>query len=65
MAGDEANQLNVCVISRGNPDESFLIEKLRSENPRLGLQMPLEREVLTEEEIALIETWIEEGAQDN
>jgi len=65
VAGDDADRIGACEIVPGDAASSFLIEKLRSSNPRVGLQMPLEREPLTEEEIVLIETWIDEGAQDN
>ncbi len=65
IAGDDARRIGVCEIVPGDPERSFLIEKLRSMDPRVGLQMPLERDPLTEEEITIIETWIREGAQDN
>ncbi|MEK6676714.1 MAG: hypothetical protein AABZ47_13810 [Planctomycetota bacterium] len=63
--GDDATRLTVCNIVPGDPARSFLIEKLRDDNPRVGDRMPLEREPLTEEEIVLIETWIQEGARSN
>lgn len=62
--GVSARTLNVCPIVPGNPDASFLIEKLGA-NPRLGLQMPAGGAPLTEQEIELIRTWILEGAQNN
>lgn len=65
VAGDDAQRIGVCEIVPGDPERSFIIEKLRSEDPRVGLQMPLEREPLTEAQIAIIETWIREGAQNN
>jgi len=65
MLGDDARRIGVCEIVPGDPERSFLIEKLRSADPRVGLQMPLEREPLTEAQIAVIEAWIREGAQDN
>ncbi len=65
VSGADARRIGACEIVPGDPENSFLLEKLRSDNPRVGLQMPLERDPLTEEEIALVETWIREGAQDN
>jgi hypothetical protein len=44
----------------GDPDASFLIDKLR--NRDVSTQMPLGAEPLAEEEIALIEEWIRGGA---
>jgi hypothetical protein len=44
----------------GDPDASFLIDKLR--NRDVSTQMPLGAEPLAEEEIALIEEWIRDGA---
>jgi len=63
--GDDARQIDACEIAPGDPESSFLLEKISNSDPRVGLQMPLEREPLTAAEIALVETWIEEGAQDN
>lgn len=65
VSGDEADMLGVCEIVPGKPESSYMIEKLRSSDPRIGLQMPLEGEPLSEAQIVLIETWIREGAQDN
>lgn len=62
--GDEAAELGACPIVAGDPDSSFLIEKLHPD-PRLGVQMPFLRPVLPDEDIDIIATWIREGAQDN
>jgi hypothetical protein len=62
--GDEAGALNLCPVVPGDPDASYLLEKL-GDNPRSGTQMPLLRDPLSEEEVALIATWIAEGAADN
>lgn len=45
----------------GEPDASFLIDKLR--NRDVDTQMPLGADPLAEAEIALIEGWIEDGAR--
>ena len=47
-------------VAPGDPDASFLVDKLR--NRDVGTQMPLGAEPLAEDEIALIERWIEDGA---
>ena len=47
-------------VMPGDPDNSFLIDKLR--NRDVGTQMPLGAEPLTEDEIARFETWINDGA---
>lgn len=66
QSGDVARRISMCAIVPGDPENSFLIEKLRSDDPvGGGYRMPMEREPLTEEEITMIETWIREGAQNN
>jgi hypothetical protein len=65
IPGDLARRIGACAILPGDPDHSFMVEKLRSDDPRAGLRMPLEHDPLTEAEIQLIETWILEGAADN
>ena len=62
--GDEATELDACPIVPGDPDNSYLIEKLHPD-PRRGVQMPFLRPVVPEEDIEIIATWIREGAQDN
>ena len=47
-------------VAPGDPDASFLIDKLR--NRDVGTRMPLGAEPLAEEEIALVERWIADGA---
>lgn len=62
--GDDAVALDECDIVPGDAAASFLVEKLRAD-PRRGARMPLLREPLSDEEIAIIETWIDEGAKNN
>jgi hypothetical protein len=62
--GDEATALGLCPIVPGDPQSSYIIEKLQA-NPRSGQQMPLQREPLSEADVELIAAWIREGAQDN
>jgi hypothetical protein len=47
-------------IVPGDPDASFLIDKLRDRD--VSTRMPLGAEPLAESEIALIEAWIQDGA---
>ncbi len=63
-AGTEAGQLGLCPIAPGDPDNSYLVEKLRG-SPRRGAPMPLVGDPLTAEELELIETWIRDGAPNN
>ncbi len=62
--GEEAEALGVCPIVPGDPEASFVIEKL-SPNPGFGVRMPLNRDPLSDEQIELIATWIREGAPNN
>lgn len=47
-------------VEPGNPDASFLIDKLRNRN--VSTRMPLGADPLGEDEIAAIEAWIQAGA---
>lgn len=66
VQGIEARALDVCPITPGDADASFLVEKLLP-FPRLGAQMPnvSPPTPLSEEQVGLIRTWIVEGARDN
>lgn len=63
--GDAARALSICDVAPGEPDGSFLIEKISNDTPRTGVRMPLNRPPLANDEIELIRTWIAEGAMDN
>jgi len=63
--GVEAKTLQACDVVPGNPDASYLVEKLGS-SPRIPVQMPgFGRPPLTAAQLDLIRTWILEGAQNN
>lgn len=62
--GLQAKAFGLCAVVPGRPQDSYILEKLRP-TPRSGEQMPQDRDPLTAEEIATIETWIAEGAQEN
>lgn len=63
-AGDEAMLLDNCPIVPGDPDGSYLVEKI-SGTPRSGARMPLLGPPLSDEQVGLIRTWIAEGAANN
>lgn len=58
MAGISINK----VIIPGEPQESILVQRLKGV---LLPRMPLNSSPLPEDEIAVIETWIREGAPNN
>lgn len=64
IPGQEASVFGICPVVPGDPDSSYIIEKLGA-SPRSGRTMPLQGTALSNEEIDLIRTWIQEGAQDN
>ena len=64
VAGDEAMAFEDCPIVPGDPDASYLFEKI-SPSPRTGARMPFLADPLSDEEIELIRTWIAEGAANN
>ena len=59
--GLEARSYGMCNIVPGNPDASFLLEKL-SPNPRVGVRMPNDLPPLDDNQMSLLRTWILEGA---
>lgn len=52
-------------IVPGEPDNSYLLKKLRGVSGIVGSQMPLTGRRLTENEIARIARWVEDGAKAN
>ena len=52
-------------IEPGSPDLSYLVKKLRGDPDIVGARMPLVGSPLSSAEIAAIEAWIEDGADDN
>jgi len=52
------------IVVPGDPDASPLVDKIEPD-PQFGRRMPLDRSPLTAQEIALIRTWIEDGARNN
>jgi sugar lactone lactonase YvrE len=62
--GLQTRTFGMCDIVPGNPDASFLLDKL-GPNPRVGAQMPDGFPPLSAADINLIRTWISEGAVDD
>ena len=53
-------------VAPGDPDNSYIIMKLRGDSRIVGGQMPLDGTApIPEGDIARVATWIEEGALDN
>lgn len=57
----EGERYGISIVIPGDPDGSPLVDKIEP-SPEYGDRMPLNREPLSEEQIALIRQWIEEGA---
>lgn len=65
LVNQTAIQSNLSLVEPGDPDQSYLLLKLRNEHVQAGGSgdsMP-PNEPLTEIEIATVERWIEQGAQ--
>ena len=62
--GNEAAQLETCDVIRGNPDDSYLIQKLMG-TASIGERMPLGGDAISNAELSTIRQWIIEGARDN
>lgn len=56
-----ATDAGKAAIIRGNAAKSELVKRLRHTDPEL--RMPLDKSALSEDEIQLIETWINQGAK--
>jgi hypothetical protein len=52
------------MVRPGDPDASFLLEKLRCEQPQAGERMPRGRLPIPLAEQALVRDWIAQGARD-
>jgi hypothetical protein len=63
--GEQAAFLDLCPIVPGDPDASFMMNKLESPQPSMGEQMPLDLTNLTADELDMVRAWILEGAQNN
>lgn len=64
LPGSEAVFLGACPVVPGDPEASYLIEKL-GPDPSIGVQMPNNRPPLTADQMDLLRLWILDGAPDN
>lgn len=69
-AAEYPGETPVMNVVPGDPDNSFLMHKLIGEsalpsNSHGGAAMPLQIAPLTEDELGLFETWVEQGARDD
>lgn len=65
LVGIPAQQLaSKLRVSAGSPEQSYLLEKVESSSPTSGKRMPPDQP-LAPADIAMIRTWIEQGAHDN
>ena len=56
-------QYGGAIVLPGNAVESPLFEKVASTEPRFGSRMPLVGDLLTDQEISTIGSWIRDGAR--
>ena len=64
ILGSKGQQYEEHILLPGDAESSPLIDKLMP-SPQFGARMPPNRSLLSEEQIAFIRTWIDEGALDN
>lgn len=60
-----AELASVCRVKPNSPDDSYLVMKLEGAEGISGSQMPLGGPFLTDEEICVVRTWIENGAEND
>jgi hypothetical protein len=59
----QAPTLNL--VTRGNPNQSYLVQKIERNPPEFGQQMPLNGQPLNTDLRQLVRNWIAEGAKNN
>jgi hypothetical protein len=59
------NKPNAIRVIPGNPDASYLVQKIEGTPGIVGQRMPMNGPFLTPGQIAIIRRWIQEGAQNN
>jgi hypothetical protein len=59
----QAPTLNL--VTRGNPNQSYLVQKIERNPPEVGQQMPLSGQPLNTDLQQLVRNWIAEGAKNN
>lgn len=63
--GQEAAQLEICNVVRGDPDGSYIIKKLMGAQGIIGNRMPYGGDPIADAHLQKIRQWILEGARDN
>ena len=58
-------QSSLMRIAPGDPENSYLLQKIRGDMGISGARMPLGRSALSDEDIELVRQWIADGAMDN
>ena len=53
------------LVTRGNPNQSYLVQKIERNPPEVGQQMPLSGQPLNTDLQQLVRNWIAEGAKNN
>ena len=66
-AGDQAKHLEMCAVKPGDPDASYLVWKVEGRPGILMQRMPLGciNNCVSAADVALLSTWIHEGARNN
>ena len=64
-AGPQAETLDLCGVERGNPDNSYMIWKIEGRPEISDSRMPRLRDPMSDEDLALLRLWVEQGAPDN
>lgn len=71
-AGDQAKQLGMCAVKPGDPEASYLVWKIEGRQGILGVRMPNgcvtspnPDDCVSSADVALVRTWIAEGARNN
>ena len=52
-------------IVPGNPDGSYLVQKIEGRSDIVGVRMPINGPYLTDGQVLILRRWIEQGAQRN
>lgn len=65
LVNRQSTQVNMLLVSPGNPDASYLIHKIEGRPGIVGSQMPQAMTPLTGAQIDAIRRWIQNGAPNN
>ncbi len=66
LVGTSADEVpSLLRVNPGDPDNSYIVQKIEGAPGIVGSQMPLGGPVLSDQQIALVRSWIESGASRN